>query len=52
VLRFLAGDTRIELVVFVQDGPHQPPLSPVDGRPMQRASVNRVRELLASEVSG
>jgi hypothetical protein len=52
VLRFLAGDTRIELVVFVQDGPHQPPLSPVDGRPMQRASVTRVRELLASEVSG
>lgn len=53
VLRFLAGDTRIELVVFVLDGPHQPPLSPVDGRPMQRASLNRVRELLAGEeISG
>jgi hypothetical protein len=48
VMRFYAEDTRVELVVFVQDGPHQPPLSPVDGRPMQRASLNRVRELLAT----
>lgn len=47
VLRFVAGDTRIELVVFMEDGPHQPPLSPVDGRPMQRATLSRVRELLA-----
>lgn len=52
VFRFVAGDTRIELVVFLQDGPHQPPLSPVDGRPMQRASLNRVRELLASDAPG
>ncbi len=48
VFRFYAEETRIELVVFVQDGPHQPPLSPVDGRPMQRASMDRLRELLAA----
>lgn len=52
VLRFYAGETRVELVVFVEDGPVQPPLSPVDGRPMQRASLNRVRELLAADASG
>jgi hypothetical protein len=52
VLRFVAGDTRIELVVFVEDGPLQPPLSPVDGRPMQRASLNRVRELVAGDSAG
>jgi hypothetical protein len=52
VLRFYADETRVELVVFVQDGPHQPPLSPVDGRPMQRASLNRVREMLNLESAG
>lgn len=48
VFRFYAEDTRVELVVFLDDGPHQPPLSPIDGRPMQRATPETVRQLLAT----
>lgn len=47
VFRFLAGDTTIELTVFPIDGIRQAPPSPVDGRPMQRASIAAVEKLLA-----
>lgn len=45
--RLLADDVCVELTVFPADGIRQAPLSPVDGRPMARASANRVRTLLA-----
>lgn len=47
LLRFVAEDTPVEVVVFPEQAPHQPPLSPVDGRPMQRADMQKVEALLA-----
>lgn len=43
---FFAGDTAIELTVFPLDGPRQPPLSPVDGKPMKRASRLQLEEMI------
>jgi len=45
--RFVAGDTPVELVVFSVDGQRETPRSPVDGGPMQRASIPAVEALLA-----
>jgi hypothetical protein len=39
---FLAGETKVELVVFAGRLRRQQPLSPVDGRPMERASLARL----------
>jgi hypothetical protein len=44
--RFVAGDVEVELTVFSETGLRQAPLSPVDGRPMRRASLREVDELL------
>ncbi|MGD8483333.1 MAG: hypothetical protein PVJ63_09035 [Thioalkalispiraceae bacterium] len=44
--RFMADDVRIELIVF-NERQKQPPLSPVDGRPMKRGDVVDVETLLA-----
>lgn len=46
VFRFLAGDTTIELTVFPVDGIRQAPPSPVDGKPMQRAAIAAVAQLI------
>lgn len=46
--RFVAGDCRLELTVFPIDGQRRAPLSPIDGKPMQRGSIDRVRALLKS----
>ncbi len=46
-VRFLAGDIPIEAVIFSLNGLRQAPRSPVDGKPMARASLRRVEELLA-----
>lgn len=46
VYRFLAGDVGLELLVMPTEGMRQAPLSPVDGRPMQRATIGMVEELL------
>ncbi len=43
---FVAGETAIELTVFPLDGPRQPPLSPVDGKPMKRASRKQLEALM------
>jgi len=43
---FIANDTPIDIVVFLNDGPHHAPISPVDGRPMQRADYARVEALV------
>lgn len=48
VYRFVAGNTPIELTVFSVDGIREAPMSPVDGRPMRRASLREVDALLAA----
>ncbi|MGA9852892.1 MAG: hypothetical protein WBR15_08190 [Gammaproteobacteria bacterium] len=48
VYRFVAGDTPVELTVFGVDGIREAPASPVDGRPMRRASLHDVDTLLAA----
>jgi len=46
--RFVAGEVRVLLLVFSTDGTHQPPLSQVDGRPMQRADIAALAQLLSA----
>ncbi|HET7923119.1 MAG TPA: hypothetical protein VFM15_10235 [Gammaproteobacteria bacterium] len=48
VYRFVAGDVPIELTVFGVDGIREAPASPVDGRPMRRASLRELEALLAA----
>jgi hypothetical protein len=45
-IRFVAGRQTVDAVVFPLDGIRQSPSSPVDGRPMRRASVADVEALL------
>ncbi len=44
--RFVADDVAIELSVFPVKGLRQAPLSPVDGKPMQRATRKDIEGLL------
>ena len=46
-LRFVAGETLIEVLVLPERERRHAPLSPVDGRPMQRAGIAKLEELLA-----
>ena len=46
-VRFQVDDQPIEATVFPPDGIRQAPVSPVDGRPMRRASALEVQALLA-----
>jgi hypothetical protein len=48
-VRFLLRDQPIEATVFPTDGIRQAPVSPVDGRPMRRATLLEVQALLAAE---
>ncbi len=48
VFGFAADDTEIELTVFAPLAEREAPLSSVDGRPMQRASLSQVQTLLNS----
>lgn len=43
---FTAGETEIEITVFPVDGIRQAPLSAVDGKPMRRASMSEVDQLI------
>lgn len=43
--RFMADDIPVELVVFAARARRRVPLSPVDGRPMQRAGLQAVAAL-------
>jgi hypothetical protein len=45
-LRFVAGRQTVDAVVFPLDGIRQSPCSPVDGKPMRRASTTEVEDLL------
>ncbi len=47
-VRFELDDQSIEATVFPTDGIRQAPVSPVDGRPMRRASTMEVEALLDS----
>lgn len=47
--RLLAGDVAVEMTVFPLKGLRQAPLSPVDGKPMRRAAIAAVEQLLATE---
>jgi len=46
-VRFAVDDQSIEATVFPTDGIRQAPVSPVDGRPMRRATAFEVEALLA-----
>lgn len=46
--RFVADDTPVELTVFAVDGIREAPCSPVDGKPMKRASLRDLDVLLAA----
>lgn len=48
--RFFADDTPVELLAFSYTGERQAPLCPVSGRPVIRADVGKVRELLEREM--
>jgi hypothetical protein len=45
-LRFALGDATVEALVFPRDGIRQAPISPVDGKPMRRASAAEIDALL------
>jgi hypothetical protein len=45
-VRFEIGTEIVEAFVFPTDGIRQAPVSPVDGKPMQRAGVSQVETLL------
>ena len=47
-LRFELESQPIDVTVFPADGIRQAPVSPVDGRPMRRASASEVEALLAA----
>lgn len=44
--QFRHGDASVEATVFPIDGIRQAPISPIDGRPMQRADAKAVRGLI------
>ncbi|MGD2030954.1 MAG: hypothetical protein PVI25_01480 [Gammaproteobacteria bacterium] len=44
--RFMAGDVTVEIVVFPMASIRQPPTCPVDGRPMRRARLAELSELI------
>lgn len=46
---FALGVERVVVLVFGENGVREAPLSPVDGRPMQRASRARLARLLAGD---
>ena len=45
-LRFEADGRTVDATVFPIDGIRQSPYSPVDGRPMRRADVREVADLI------
>ncbi len=47
VFRFVAGDTTVEIMALPLQAAREAPLSPVDARPMRRASLRDVERLRA-----
>ncbi|MDX1455873.1 MAG: hypothetical protein R3217_10505 [Gammaproteobacteria bacterium] len=50
--RFLAGEITVDAAVFPETGIRAAPASPVDGRPMKRASLADLENLLDEEHGG
>lgn len=50
-LRFKHDDSTVEATVFPVDGVRQAPISPIDGKPMQRANERALRGLLDGAMS-
>lgn len=48
-LRFLAGETTVEAVIFEYDGLREAPASVIDGKPMRRASLREVASLVGAD---
>ncbi len=48
-IRFSAGMHEVEATIFPKDGIRQSPPGPVDGKPMRRATLAEVEELLADD---
>mgnify|MGYP005752852045 FL=1 len=46
---FSFNDERFQVTVFPYDGIRQAPISPIDGKPMQRADIKALRKLLKIE---
>jgi len=51
-IQFAAGGRDVDAIIFPTDGIRQSPLSPVDGKPMRRASLQEVEGLLEEETVG
>jgi len=51
-VQFSSGGCDVDAVIFPRDGIRQAPFSPVDGRPMRRATREEVEALLEVEGSG
>jgi hypothetical protein len=49
--RFAIDESFVEATVFPIDGVRQAPISPIDGKPMQRADVRAVQEMLEDDSS-
>ena len=47
--RFMHDNSSIEATVFPVNGMRQAPISPVNGKPMRRADMNAVMELLGTD---
>jgi hypothetical protein len=47
-VRFTAGRHEVDATIFPRDGIRQAPPGPVDGRPMRRASLREVEDLIES----
>jgi len=47
--KFVAGEHPFEVIAFPANGIRQAPLSPVDGRTMQRAGIQEIDSLLENE---
>jgi hypothetical protein len=50
-VRFTIDDQAIDATVFPADGIRQAPVSPVDGKPMRRASVGEVEALIGDSAA-
>ena len=42
LLRFIAGEDEIELIIFSPDAPRQPPIDPISGKAAQRRGLDQL----------
>jgi hypothetical protein len=47
---FLAGDVGVEMAVFPPEELRRPPLSPIDGMPMKRLTLDQAQQLLEQPI--